>query len=200
MSKTGSNETTRSLTGPGIALAALTILSWPSTGAAIACQPKGQQDKSLVVTENLKRLAKEINGNVFEVGKRDSTSKYEIYKYEAFGSDGCSIRWRETHEIYDAGRRIMLEVQDVMVPLPRINPDSVVTDKSNSGHLVSFATQKLEPGITAHVHSVYGDGSENESTAIQTGYGFYFPDRLVAQSVAKALISAIRSCSKAKSI
>jgi hypothetical protein len=91
----------------------------------------------------------------------------------------------------------LLEVQDVTAPLLLIRLASIQTNKiGSSGHLVSFQTQKLEPGITSRNHTVYEDGSENESNSIQTGSGFYFSDGLVAQRVAKALVSMIRSCAK----
>jgi len=184
-----------------MALVAAAILSSPSTSVVIAFQPDGQQNNPLALDENLKRLETAINGNVFEVGKRNAASKYEIYKYEGFRSDSCSIRWRETHEIYDEGRRILLEVQDVTAPLPIISPDSVETNKiSSSGYLVSFTTQKLRLGISARVHSIHEDGSENETGSIASGYGFYFSDGLVAKKVAKALGSAIRSCSKSNGV
>ena len=169
-------------------------------GGVITFTATTQQAKPLALDESLKELGTAINGNVFEVGKRDSSGRYESYEYEAFHSDDCSIYWRETHAVYDAGRRTLLEVQDVAVALLVIRPGSIETNElGTSGHLVSFQTQKLEPGITARVHSTFEDGNESKSTSIQTGYGFYFSDGLVAQKVAKALISAIRSCSKTKS-
>jgi hypothetical protein len=44
---------------------------------------KRVQNKRLTVDENPKTLGTAINGNVFEVGNRDTAGKYESYKYEA---------------------------------------------------------------------------------------------------------------------
>ena len=186
-----------SLAGLLTALMAATILSSTGTNGVIASQADGQR-QPLVVEESFKTLGTTINGNVFEMGKRNAAGKYEIYKYEGFHTDNCSIGWRETHEIYDAGQRSLREVQDVTAPLPIISSASVESTKISSGYLVSFTTQELKPGINARVRSTYADGSETEAGSIATGYGFYFSDVLVAKKVAKALFSAIRSCSKAR--
>lgn len=185
------------LAGLLTALMAVTIPNWSVTRAVIASQ--ADLPKPIAVDESLKSLRTAINGSVFEIGKRNAAGKYEIYKYEGFHSDNCAIGWRETHEVYDAGQRSFRELQDVTAPLPIISPASVESNKtSGSGYLVSFTTQELKPGINARVHSTYADGSETESGSIATGYGFYFSDVLVAKKVARALVSAIRSCSKSK--
>jgi hypothetical protein len=178
----------------------MTILSGSiNVAMADTWLPAGSQTNELTSDENLKVLVNAINGTSFEVGKRDSGGKYEIYKYEAFLSGVCSIRWRETHEAYNSRRRTLLEVQDLNVSIPAITVGSVDSNKiGNSGRLVSFQTQRLKPGITGSVHTTYEDGSENTSTVIQSGSGFYFSDNIVAQKVVKALTSAIRACSNAK--
>jgi hypothetical protein len=168
------------------------------TSGTISLRAEGVRTEPFTIDE-IKTLGTAINGNVFEVGNRNTAGKYESYKYEAFHSDGCSIRWRETHEVYEGQRRTLLEVQDVTAPLLLIRLASIQTNKiGSSGHLVSFQTQKLKPGITSRNHTVYEDGSENESNSIPTGSGFYFSDGLVAQRVAKALVSSVRSCARTK--
>jgi hypothetical protein len=193
--QTTTNNPARSEAGLLLVLIAVTILSWPTdvANADVSLPFAGLSQGS---DENLKVLGAAIDGNVFESGKRDSKSKYERYEYRAFRLDGCSLRWHETHEVYESGRKTLLEVQDVTVPLSVIRLGSVESNKiTNSGHLVSFQTLRLKPGITAIVETTYEDGSENKSDAIQTGAGLYFSDSLVAQKVVKALIATIRSCS-----
>jgi hypothetical protein len=181
----------------------MTAWSWPGsvTNANRTTRTEELQTKPVKVDENLETLGAIINGNMLETGKPDTAGKYERYKYEAFHFDGCAISWRETHEVYEARRRTLLEVRDVTAPLQLIRLGSVETNKIGpSAHLVSFQTQKLKPGITAREHTVYEDGSENESNGISTGDGFYFSDGLVAQRAAKALVSIVRYCAKTKAL
>lgn len=175
------------------------IWSGSVTSATKTARTEEVQTRPVKVDEDLNTLGAAINGNIFEVGKPNAAGKYERYKYETFHFDGCAISWRETHEVFEARRRTLLEVRDVTAPLQLIRLGSVETNKVGpSTHLVSFQTQKLKPGITAREHTVYEDGSENESNGISTGCGFYFSDGLAAQRVAKALVSIVRYCAQPK--
>jgi hypothetical protein len=46
--------------------------------------------------QRLKWFGSVVDGNAVEVGKR--SAKYDSYKYDRFGFEGCSLGWRETHE------------------------------------------------------------------------------------------------------
>src|SRR2546429_1748128 len=129
--------------------------------------------------QEIKTLQDSINRSKFE-STESKTGKSESYQYDALQFHDCSLGWTETHEIRGAGRRILLERIDVTVPLRVLDATASRSEKlKNSGYLVSLLTRKLEPGINTRNRIELEDGSENESTAIQTGYAFYFSDATI---------------------
>ena len=133
-----------------------------------------------------------ISGKTFERGKKES--KYELYKYEAYRSEGCNIQWNETHKFIENGKQILLTNQTLNVGLETLDPASLSNSKYETGRLVSFTTVRLEPRIKARVKTVYEDLTEDSSTGVSSGYGFYLGSNDDAKKLFAELKSRIKSC------
>lgn len=148
-------------------------------------------------TSQHERLLKDaIDGSVFETGKKDSAGKYEIYKYDGLGLDGCLLRWREDRQVYEARRRSLREQLEISVPLSIINIGSIRTDKiGNSGYVVLMMTRGRKTAIAERGYIVYNDGDEIKNDGLSTNTGIYFSDFNRAQKFVRSAISLIRYCS-----
>lgn len=135
-----------------------------------------------------------ISGKTFERGKKESSAKYELYKYEGYRSEGCSVQWNETHQVIENGKQTFLTIQTLTVLLGTIDSTSLSNSKYEAGRVVSFTTVGMEPRIKASVKTVYEDLSEDSSTGFASGYGFYFSSDVDAAKLLVELKSRIRSC------
>jgi hypothetical protein len=143
----------------------------------------------------IKNFQKAISGNRYEVGNLDA-AKREIYQYADARVEDCSLIWKETHEIWETGHRVLLEMREVTAPITSIDPTSIRTDKIEGGYLVSVMPRKFGPGITSHERTIFEDGTGNDSIASGAGGGFYFASRPIAQQVAKTIVYLVHSCAK----
>src|SRR5687768_1553292 len=111
------------------------VLSAAATvGAIILPRPPVEAEvaglQSADKTSQPERLLKDaIDGSVFETGKKDSSGKYEIYRYDGLDVDDCLLRWREDRQVYEARRRTLREQLEISVPLSIINIGSIRPDR-----------------------------------------------------------------------
>jgi len=158
-------------------------------------QEKDEVLESAKLEDILKSLGPAIEGNSAEVGQ--PSARFDSYKYKDYSFAGCAIGWRETHESSEAGKLLLKETAEIMIPLKSLNEASVRVDEVGaSAYVVSFTSLKLKETIRARVRTIYEDGSEHESGRLASGGGIYFQNEELAQRVAKALVLSIKRCQK----
>ena len=156
-----------------------------------------QANPSQSLEETLKQLAKDLDGSEVKIEKQGASGSSELYKYEAFRVDGCSVQWHETHETFEGGRKISTVTQDTTVLLSTLDPSSVREDKIwNSKFLLSFTSSGLRQTIKGHQHIIEEGGRDEEGDSLQSGYGFYLGNEQRARRLAKSLTFAIRECKR----
>lgn len=139
-------------------------------------------------------LSSLISGKTFERGRKESTGKYELYKYDGYRSEGCNIQWNETHQVFQNGKQTFLTVQTVSVQLGTIDPTSLSTSRYETGFLVSLNTLGLEPLIKAKVKTTYEDLTEDNSIGLTSGYGFYLSSNVEATKLFAELKKRTKLC------
>lgn len=175
------------------ALATVNTMMLPKL--VVEAEVAGLQRNEDTISQQTRLLKEAIDGSIFETGKKDSSGKYEIYKYEGVSLEACLLRWRLDRQVNEARRRTLREQLEISVPLSIISVGSVRMDKMGIGYVVLMITRGRKTAIAERGRIVYNDGDEIKNEGLSTNAGIYFSDSNRARKFSRSIVSLIRYCS-----